>query len=76
MGTKQMNHTEYQRNLVSLDFHALNHIIGDCKQVIALQPWNDNVGYYTDEIHYCSAELRYRLEPKNAPTWRKRLGFK
>ena len=71
-----MNHAEYQKNLVGNCYHSLNYIIADCKQVIELQPWNSNVGYYTDEMHYCNAELRYRSEPRNAPTWRKRLGFK
>lgn len=76
MGTKQMNHAEYQKNLVGNCYHSLNNIIEQCKDVIRLQPDNPNAGYYMDEIHYCSAEIRYRLEPKNAPTWRKRLGFK
>lgn len=70
-----MNHTEYQRNLVHNCVHSLRHIIADCQQVIRLQPDNPNAGYYMDEIHYCSAEIRYRQDPKNAPMWRKRLGF-
>jgi len=76
MGTKHMQHSEYQRYAATLSNHSLNYIIADCQQVIELQPWNSNTGYYSDEMHYCSAELRYRLEPKNSPTWRKRIGFK
>lgn len=71
-----MQHDDYQRNLVVKPTESLLEIIRQCTDVIRLQSdFNPNIGYYTDEIHYCHAEMRYRQEPKNAPMWRKRLGF-
>ena len=73
---KIMQHDAYQKNLVGKPTESLMEIIRQCTDVIRLQSdFNPNIGYYTDEIHYCHAEMRYRQEPKNAPTWRKRLGF-
>jgi hypothetical protein len=69
MTTKVMNHSEYQQGLMTRDFHSLEYTVKDCTAV--LEAWKDhpNQGYYTDEIHYCLAEMRYRLNPKNAPLW-------
>jgi hypothetical protein len=69
MTTKVMNHSEYQAKLLTVEFHSLEYIIKDCTAV--LEAWRDhpNQGYYTDEIHYCLAEIRYRKDPKNAPLW-------
>ena len=73
---KIMQHDTYQKNLVGTPTESLMEIIRQCTDVIRLQSdFNPNIGYYTDEIHYCHAEMRYRQEPKNAPMWRKRLGF-
>jgi hypothetical protein len=69
MMTKVMNHSEYQAKLMTRDFHSLEYTVKDCTAV--LEAWRDhpNHGYYSDEIHYCLAEIRYRKDPKNAPLW-------
>ncbi len=69
MVTKVMNHSEYQLGLMTKDFHSLEYTVNDCMAVLKAQPDNPNHGYYSDEIHYCLAEIRYRKNPKNAPLW-------
>ena len=71
--SKVMNHAEYQNKVRKMDDEALKFVIADCQKV--LEAWRDhpNGGYYSDEIHYCSMELRNRSEKlqKKIPTKRK-----
>jgi len=62
---KIMNHSEYMKKVKKLDIDALRHIIKDCQNAIASFPENPNCGYYTDEIHYASMELKKREDIKN-----------
>ena len=59
---KTMNHSEYQADCKNRSETSLRHVIEDCKQAIAAMPDNPNAGYYADEIHYCSMELRRRTK--------------
>jgi uncharacterized coiled-coil protein SlyX len=61
---KQMNHAEYQKSLKKKTIEELNFIISDCRATIQAMPDSENVGYYTDEIHYAYAELK-RRKPTN-----------
>lgn len=65
--TKTMNHSEYMAKTRTMTEAQLRYVIEDCKLVIACQQaFNPNCGYYMDEIHYCSMELRRReLESRN-----------
>jgi len=63
MQTKIMDHTAYPKKIKKLSDAELRHIIKDCKEVIEIQKdFNLNLGYYQDEIHYCSMELDSRRE--------------
>jgi DNA-binding cell septation regulator SpoVG len=53
-------HSDYQKKVQNLDVDALNHIIEDCRAAIEALPSNPKCGQYTDEIHYCSMELKRR----------------
>ena len=58
---KVMNHSEYMKKTRTMDESSLRHVIKECKEVIELQSsFNENVGYYMDEIHYCCMELNRR----------------
>lgn len=58
---KTMDHAAYMRKTRTMSESALRHVIEDCKAVIeAQQGFNDNCGYYMDEIHYCCMELNRR----------------
>ena len=56
----KIDHAEYQKRVKTMDNAALNHVIDDCKRAIEAMPNGHKVGYYTDEIHYCSMELAKR----------------
>ena len=58
---KRMDHIEYPATMKTKTVAQLRYIIQDCREVIALQSdFNPNIGYYEDEIHYASMELRRR----------------
>jgi hypothetical protein len=66
MQSKTMDHAAYQKKIKKLSDDALRHIIKDCKEVIEIQKsFNENIGYYTDEIHYCCMELDSRRDKKD-----------
>ncbi len=56
----KIDHAEYQKRVKTMDNAALHYVINDCKQAIEAMPDGHKVGYYTDEIHYCSMELAKR----------------
>lgn len=62
MSQKTMNHSEYQKNLKSKSFAELMFIVKDANEAAhnAQQMKCSNEGYYLDEIHYASAEMRRR----------------
>lgn len=62
MSQKIMNHGEYQKNLKSKTFAELMFIVKDAREAAhnAQQMGCPNEGYYLDEIHYASAEMRKR----------------
>lgn len=62
MSKKIMNHGEYQKNLKSKSFAELMFIVKDAGEAShnARQMGCPNEGYYLDEIHYASAEMRRR----------------
>lgn len=59
---KTMNHTEYQKKLKTKTSADLEFAIKDCLEAIKAMPEGENVGYYTDEVHYCRAELNRRSD--------------
>lgn len=63
---KKMDHIEYPKKLKKLDIVSLKYIIKDCQETIQVNPTGENVGYYLDEINYCSDEIfrRSRSEKK------------
>lgn len=58
MPTKTMNHSEYQKKVKKMSREALLYVIQDAQK--AARCANGNEGYYMDEIHYCSMELKRR----------------
>ena len=61
---KNMNHTEYQKKVKKMGYDQLLFVIKDCKEAIQAMPDGENVGYYADEIHYCTMELNRRANKK------------
>lgn len=55
-----INHTEYQKKVKSLSRNTLLYIIQDCNAALKALPNGNKSGYYSDEISYCSAELKRR----------------
>lgn len=58
--TKIMDHAGYQRKMKTKSVAELKFIIKDCREALNAHPDNPNAGYYADEIHYASAELKKR----------------
>ena len=63
---KQMNHSEYQKNLKNKTVEELAYIVQDATDASnnAQSMANGNESYYRDEVHYASAELRKRKATK------------
>lgn len=62
---KTMNHAAYQADCRAKTETQLRFIIQNCQEVIRVQSdFNPNIGYYMDEIHYCSMELARRQNRK------------
>lgn len=59
---KKMDHAAYQANLKSKSFDELAFIIQDAKEAEIANPQSENSGYYADEVHYASAEIRRRQQ--------------
>ena len=57
---KKMNHGEYQAALKNKSWAELEYIIKDARETIEANPEGENAGYYMDEIHYASMELKRR----------------
>jgi len=58
---KTMDHAEYQKRCRRMTDAELRFTISDARQAAEVgKDWNENVGYYLDEIHYCSMELSRR----------------
>jgi hypothetical protein len=58
---KTMDHAGYPKRCRKMTDAELRFTISDARQAAeAGKGWNDNVGYYLDEIHYCSMELSRR----------------
>lgn len=63
MPTKTMNHSEYQKKVKKMSREALLYVIQDAQKAARCArtlPDGGNEGYYLDEIHYCSMELKRR----------------
>ena len=57
---REMDHEAYQERTKSMSVESLEHIIKDASLAVeaAGATNSPNYGYYLDEIHYCSMELR------------------
>ena len=59
---KTMDHAGYQTNLKHKSFDELAFIIKDAREAENANPNGINSGYYADEVHYASAEIRRRQQ--------------
>ena len=55
-----MNHTTYPKELKKKSSASLRFIIKDCQEALEANPNNPKAGHYSDEICYCSMELKKR----------------
>lgn len=55
-----INHAEYQNKVKSLSAESLQYIIKDCNAALKALPNGNKSSYYSDEISYCSSELKRR----------------
>lgn len=64
MSEKVMDHVAYEKKVKKMSTEALLFVIEDCREAVRLQSgFNDNCGYYQDELFHCQAELKKRVEP-------------
>jgi hypothetical protein len=59
---KKMDHAAYQAKLKNKSFDELAFIIKDAGEAEKANPQGENSGYYADEVHYASAEIRRRQQ--------------
>lgn len=64
METTQINHSEYQKKVKTMDMAQLLFVIQDCREAIVAMPNGHKAGYYQDEIHYCYMEIARRNKKK------------
>lgn len=57
---KKMDHAAYQKALKGKTAAELHYIVKDAGEAAAANPTSPNNGYYLDEVHYASMELRRR----------------
>jgi len=50
-------HSQYVALLKTKSVESLKYAIEDCHKAILANPKNPSIPKYTDEIHYCHAEL-------------------
>ena len=62
---KVMDHSEYPKSLKSKTDEQLLFIIKDCQEALVANPDNQNAGYYSDEICYCSMEWASRSKTEH-----------
>lgn len=62
---KKMDHAKYQAALKNKSWAELSYIISDASETIQANPEGENAGYYMDEIHYASMEIRYRQQHRS-----------
>jgi hypothetical protein len=58
----EIDHREYPRRMRGLTEEALRFTITDAKEALAAMPDSPKAGYYQDEIHYASMELKRRRQ--------------
>jgi hypothetical protein len=56
----EIDHAAYQKKLKNKTASELAYIIKDAREAIAAMPDGPKAGYYQDEIHYASMELKRR----------------
>ena len=59
---KRMDHVNYPKQCRKKSDAELHYIIKDAHEAAKAMPDNANVGYYLDEINYCSQELARRVK--------------
>ena len=60
MSLKTFDHAFYSKKVKKMSWEQLLFVIKDCQRVLKAWPETPNNGYYTDEILYCSDEIRRR----------------
>ena len=58
--TNQMNHAEYKAKVATMTDAALLFTMRDAHEAAQAMPDGPKVGYYLDEVNYCSDELALR----------------
>ena len=61
---KTMDHSGYIARTKTMSLASLRYVIGDANAAIEAMPNGPNVGYYTDEVHYCCMEIARRRRTK------------
>jgi hypothetical protein len=56
----EIDHKEYREKVRWMTSDQLKWTIEDCREAIKGMPQGPKVGYYLDEINYCSMELSKR----------------
>jgi hypothetical protein len=57
---KKMDHSEYIANTRKMTLSSLEYVRQDAAQAYSAFPDGPNAGYYADEVHYCSMEIKRR----------------
>ena len=57
---KIMSHNLYMAACKTRTTEQLEYVVSDAREALAAMPDGINAGFYADEIHYNSMELRFR----------------
>ena len=62
MNPEQIDHTAYPWALRKMSDADILFTIKDANEALAAHPKNPKAGYYADEINYCAAEMKRRID--------------
>tara|TARA_R100000781_G_C4068278_1_gene123560 strand:+ start:758 stop:952 length:195 start_codon:yes stop_codon:yes gene_type:complete len=55
-------HTDYLNKVKNMSGFQLHYVINDCKEVLQANPDTPKSNQYMDEILYCQAEIKRRID--------------
>ena len=54
-------HNDYMSRVKNMSGYQLHYVINDCKEALAANPDTPKSNQYLDEILYCQAEIKRRV---------------
>ena len=54
-------HSDYMSKVKNMSGYQLHYVINDCKEALTANPDTTKANQYLDEILYCQAEIKRRI---------------